>query len=828
MVTESRLVARRVGRATLDRAAGRGRAATRVADDALAATVRAWLATTVDRLAERCWTRSFADAVRGRAVRRQPTAATCRRDRCCTSSRRSPACTRRCSRPPTRRRRAQRCSWASLADAVAGDDDADGCTVIALARGRAQPRPRVRAGRDAPSVELHLWVRELTRIDRAASLATAFRWSDDGDRSTRADDGERRSRPDRSPRSTAGTAAARAGASSSPPTGARPRHRRRRHPARPRHATRAGSAPCSSRSPRPSAARPHAGDGPVEEPALVPRPTERAAPRATPPDEAGRPRGPVLPVLTHRRRGRRRRLARTTLPVVPAAGRHPVPRHRDRDHAVGGAVDAVRQHRPRRGGEEGAGLHRQRAGRRAPGRVRAEPLAQPDPALPCCARPSATEPVQPRRAGRPSASSAPATTRTGATGCCRPTAPTATSSTRSGEPRRWPRSAPAVRAGSRRRLLLRRRRSSSGSSRGIGRTLELTGSRRRRGRRGPRPRCSPRPVARVDEAGGPGPARLARSRRHRTTGSSHGCAASSSGCADRARSSTSGSPQYIDEDGDRYFIWGGRPARQGMPAFPTGRAAPAFPRVGGGTGPASERSSTPSPRRRAGTPSGPRGCSASAARDGAELARAAPRRGWSRTCVLTSSEHRDRRHRSTQIPPTAVVVVRPSRRRPGDGADHLLVCDVCRTQTPGTPRSSTSSTARRAWSSRCAGHRSRAVGRDDNFYRRLYASADMQARRRPGAHRACSTTRPGSRTRTGSRAAATTPARPTCWSRRRPWRWASTSATCPRSCWPRCRAPSRRTCSASAAPAASPATRSTSPSSPAAASSCPGWATRCR
>ncbi len=41
---------------------------------------------------------------------------------------------------------------------------------------------RAIAGREALTVELNLWVRELTRIDRDASLVTAYRWSDDGER----------------------------------------------------------------------------------------------------------------------------------------------------------------------------------------------------------------------------------------------------------------------------------------------------------------------------------------------------------------------------------------------------------------------------------------------------------------------------------------------------------------------------------------------------------------------------------------------------------------------------------------------------------------------
>ena len=41
--------------------------------------------------------------------------------------------------------------------------------------------------------------------------------------------------------------------------------------------------------------------------------------------------------------------------------------------------------------------------------------------------------------------------------------------------------------------------------------------------------------------------------------------------------------RYLEEDGKRWAIWGGRPDRAWMPAFPEGRSAPAFPRVGGGT-----------------------------------------------------------------------------------------------------------------------------------------------------------------------------------------------------------------------------------------------------
>ena len=41
---------------------------------------------------------------------------------------------------------------------------------------------------------------------------------------------------------------------------------------------------------------------------------------------------------------------------------------------------------------------------------------------------------------------------------------------------------------------------------------------------------------------------------------------------------------YLEKNANRYHIWGGRPRGQGMPAFPKGRPAPAFPALKSGTG----------------------------------------------------------------------------------------------------------------------------------------------------------------------------------------------------------------------------------------------------
>ena len=78
---------------------------------------------------------------------------------------------------------------------------------------------RATAGRARLGVDLHLWVRELTRIDRVASSAARYLWSDDGTLTddSGADAGAATALP--SPPSTAGTAAVPAGASAWPRSG---------------------------------------------------------------------------------------------------------------------------------------------------------------------------------------------------------------------------------------------------------------------------------------------------------------------------------------------------------------------------------------------------------------------------------------------------------------------------------------------------------------------------------------------------------------------------------------------------------------------------------
>ena len=179
--------------------------------------------------------------------------------------------------------------------------------------------------------------------------------------------------------------------------------------------------------------------------------------------------------------------------------------------------------------------------------------------------------------------------------------------------------------------------------------------------------------------------------------------------------------QFITHDGNRYFIWGGRPRGQGMPAFPRGRAAPAFPRVGPAPkvkDPLLDPVTSPQSwyarwtARTLGVTAG----------HGARLARQLLER-LARAEVLHTVATEGGGTVFT-IPASAIIVSAT-----GDDAlaagDHLLTCTVCRTQQPGTAAVVAQLDDAPCLAVRCPG-RLRRDPRTDNYYRRLYALADMR------------------------------------------------------------------------------------------------------
>lgn len=180
--------------------------------------------------------------------------------------------------------------------------------------------------------------------------------------------------------------------------------------------------------------------------------------------------------------------------------------------------------------------------------------------------------------------------------------------------------------------------------------------------------------------------------------------------------------KLIEEDGNRYFIWRGRPRSDGMPAFPIGRTAPAFPRVG----PASaHRETVLDPvagaqswyaqwAARSLGMSGP---------EGGVLARLLLKR-LAATDVLTATSNKAGAE-VYAIPPSAVIVEPIGEHALSDGR-HLLVCPVCQGQVPGTAVVVDQLDGAPCVVTRCDGRLGRTAGEPGNFYRRFFSSREVQ------------------------------------------------------------------------------------------------------
>ena len=571
-----------------------------------------------------------------------------------------------------------------------------------------------RSGREALSVDLHLWVRELSRIDRRASASPEYLWSDDRHLTAGAE--RRHQRGARLPRRLLpALRPLRLGRPARPGRWVRP-HRcgRRRHPPRPRR-----------RGPRVPGAAARAGRG-RGRPGAAQRPRRAAADVAArrAASGAGRQARPTRPALAEGR----------VLPVLAHAGPEAGERSRtdtcpsclqkDGIRFLGSAVatlmsvvalDHLRQRRPRQGREEEPRLHRQRAGRRAPRRVRAEPLPPPDPAR-RAARRRRRRAGQPRPAGRAGARA----------GRRRPAPPLPDPPARPRRPRRV-------------RAVLAEAPAAPGAARRAAPGPQAADARRRAR---DRPAVAPRPHPRAHrQPGRPGrrlaPATLLRAsqqvekavgpqqlrgpRASPTRTGCAGCAACSSGCAPTARSSTSGSAATRPRTGSRYSIWGGRPAPT---AWSRSRAAGRARRTRASAAAAGHGTATWSPVASSQSwyavwTSRVLGCSPA---EGASLAVELLKQ------LAALEVARGRQHRVGRAglrAPAEPGAGRAGERRGPRGrcrAARLRHLRVARCPAPG--RSSTSSTARPARSCAAVGRLGRSPGDPTNFYRTLYAAAD--------------------------------------------------------------------------------------------------------
>jgi len=179
--------------------------------------------------------------------------------------------------------------------------------------------------------------------------------------------------------------------------------------------------------------------------------------------------------------------------------------------------------------------------------------------------------------------------------------------------------------------------------------------------------------------------------------------------------------RYLKEDGNRYRIWGGRPRGQGMPAFPKGRSAPAFPRLGPALktkDPLLDPVTSPQSWYARWTA---RALGVQPA-FGAKLGRLLLD-GLARADVLRATST-DSGGTVFAIPASSVVV-HPTTDAALAAGEHLLVCSVCHSQLPGTPRTVAQLEGAPCLLVRCPGTLDREA-RPANYYRSLYASADMR------------------------------------------------------------------------------------------------------
>lgn len=178
---------------------------------------------------------------------------------------------------------------------------------------------------------------------------------------------------------------------------------------------------------------------------------------------------------------------------------------------------------------------------------------------------------------------------------------------------------------------------------------------------------------------------------------------------------------YLEKNANRYHVWGGRPRGQGMPAFPKGRPAPAFPALKSGAGALPEGFdpiTAPSSWYAQWTSR----CLYVSPYDGTFLAKALFAELTEQ--MLLSTVTTETGSTVYGLLPTTVQVSAPTLEAQEDGR-HLLTCDICQTPMPGSATTVDELDGAPCTLIRCPGRLHRSA-KADNFYRRLYDSTEMK------------------------------------------------------------------------------------------------------
>jgi ATP-dependent helicase YprA (DUF1998 family) len=180
--------------------------------------------------------------------------------------------------------------------------------------------------------------------------------------------------------------------------------------------------------------------------------------------------------------------------------------------------------------------------------------------------------------------------------------------------------------------------------------------------------------------------------------------------------------RYRAEDGKRWLISGGRPRGEGMPSFPPGRPAPTYPRVGGQARPTGEEGADAVTSTKSWYAQWTSRALGVSPLDGGRLARLLLERLARENVLATTTSTSGA---TIYAIPAAGVIVTPVDVRDLQQGRHLLACDTCRATVPGTITTIAQLTGAPCLAVSCHG-KLLPLSLADNFYRRLYASPDMR------------------------------------------------------------------------------------------------------